>query len=372
MGSPRSPLLTRVTFSAPASDGGTLPATRSPRAVPLLVVAVYDAADLSHADVRLVDVSSGVVVARLGGLSSGGHLGAAGGLVCLVSAKATVRVIDPATGAATNVVGAAAPGDTAPAHNGRRARPPLHVFGHVPATGEYKVLRISAAAAAAPGQSQSQSCEILTIGDREPQRWRPAQGPPAPVAAAAYRSKAVSRGVAHFLLLPPPPHHGATECDAVASFDLGAEAWRPCLLRGPLSSSGRAGDAFRAHLSLAELDGFLAAAHHDYRGGCVDVWQLTDLEQGAWSRTHSVRLASVLRGWGGAPPDEPGRRGRLVAGGREWLAQPLAVLDDGRVALWVEGTGSLRVYDPKTGACTEVADMGRFSSLIGLSTAAIE
>ena len=85
-----------------------------------------------------------------------------------------------------------------------------------------------------------------------------------------------------------------------------------------------------------------------------------------------MRLTSVLRGWGGAPPDEPGRRGRLVAGGREWLAQPLAVLDDGRVALWVEGTGSLRVYDPKTGACTEVADMGRFSSLMGLSTAAIE
>jgi hypothetical protein len=34
------------------------------------------------------------------------------------------------------------------------------VFGHVPATGEYKVLRISAAA---PGQSQSQSCEVLTV-----------------------------------------------------------------------------------------------------------------------------------------------------------------------------------------------------------------
>ena len=82
------------------------------------------------------------------------------------------------------------------------------------------MLRISAAAAAAPGQSQSQSCEILTVGGREPQLWRPA-----PVAVAAYRSKAVARGVAHFLLLPH--HHGATECDAVASFDLGAEAWKP-------------------------------------------------------------------------------------------------------------------------------------------------
>ena len=32
---------------------------------------------------------------------------------------------------------------------------------------------------------------------------------------------------------------------------------------------------------------------------------------GAWCRTHSLRLASVLRGWG-APPDEPRRRGQRV------------------------------------------------------------
>ena len=149
---------------------------------------------------------------------------------------------------------------------------------------------------------------------RDPHRRRPAQGPPPPVAAAAYRSKAVARGVAHFLLLPPALH-GATEGDAVASFDLGAEAWRPSLLRGPLSSSGAGGrHAYRAHLSLAELSGCLAvaAAHHDYPGGCVDVWLLTDLDQGTWCRTHTLRLASVLRGWG-APPDEPGRWGQAAS-----------------------------------------------------------
>ncbi|PUZ69074.1 hypothetical protein GQ55_2G079300 [Panicum hallii var. hallii] len=56
MESPRSPALKRVRFLAPASDGVTLQATRSRRAVPLLVAAVYDAADLSRVDVRLVDV----------------------------------------------------------------------------------------------------------------------------------------------------------------------------------------------------------------------------------------------------------------------------------------------------------------------------
>ncbi|XP_039835219.1 protein TIFY 11b-like [Panicum virgatum] len=52
--------------------------------------------------------------------------------------------MDSATGAAIEVV-IAAPEDAAPAHNGQRTHPPSHAFGHVPAMGEYKVLRISAA-----------------------------------------------------------------------------------------------------------------------------------------------------------------------------------------------------------------------------------
>ena len=59
MESSRSLLLKRVSFLAPASDGGTQPASRSPRAVPLLVAAVYDAIDLSRVDVSLVDMSFG-------------------------------------------------------------------------------------------------------------------------------------------------------------------------------------------------------------------------------------------------------------------------------------------------------------------------
>lgn len=332
---------------------------------PLLVASVYDAADLSRVGVRLVDVASGAAVARLDGLSSGSHCGAAGGLVCLVGDRAAVRVLDPATGAATDVV-LAAPGDAtaaAAAHgHGQRTSPPSHVFGQVPSTGEYKLLRIDAAGS--PGH-QSQSCEILTIGAEQP-RWRPAQSPPAPVAALAYRNKAVVRGVAHFLP-SSPSHHG----DGIASFDLGAEAWRPSLLHVPLSSSGGGGrHVFRPHLSLAELGGRLAAVHHDYQGGSIDVWLLADLETGTWMRTHSLRLASVLRGWGAPPPGEVGPR-RVVAGDRESLAQPVAVLDDGRIALWVEGKGLLRVYDPTSGGCTDVADLGRFSNVIGLCTAAI-
>jgi len=53
-------------------------------------------------------------------------------------------------------------------------------------------------------------------------------------------------------------------------------------LRRPLCSSSGAGarHVCRAHLSLAELDGCLAAVHHDYPAGCIDMWLLVDLEQG--------------------------------------------------------------------------------------------
>ncbi|CAL5076301.1 unnamed protein product [Urochloa decumbens] len=359
---PTSLALKRSRLLPPANDGAST--TRRPR--PLLAAAVYDVADFSRVDVRLVDVSSGAVAARLDGLRGGrgAHLGAAGGLVCLVGAAA-VRLLDPATGAATDI--ATAPGDTTPtAHgHGQRTPPPSHVFGHVPATGEYKLLRIHAAAA--PGQSQS--CEILTLVGEQPTRWRPAASPPAPVAVASYRNKAVARGVAHFLPSPPSlfQHGAAAECDAVASFDLAAEAWRPSLLRGPLSSSasGSGGrQVCRGHLSLAVLSGGLAMVHHDYyAGGCIDVWMLADVEKGTtWVRTHSLRLSSVLRGWDGQ---------MVAAGDRESLAQPLAVMEDGRIALWVELKGLVRVFDPRTGVCTEVADMGRFSNVVGLCTAAI-
>ncbi|CAN6209741.1 unnamed protein product [Urochloa humidicola] len=325
---PSSPAPKRARLLLPPANDG---ATRRP--VPHLVAAVYDAADFSRVDVRLVDVSSGAVAARLDGLRGGAHLGAAGGLVCLVGAAAAVRMLDPSTGAATDV--AAAPGDTTPAAHGHGQRA-SHVFGKIPATGEYKLLRIHAAAAHG---GESQTCEILSLG---------------------------GGGVAHFLVLPPPPFHHGGECDAVASFDLAAEAWRPSLLRGPLSTSGGARRACRGHLSLAELGGGLAMAHHDYyHGGCIDVWMLADAEKAAWVRTHSLRLAAVLRGWGG------GGETVVAAGDRESLAQPLAVMEDGRVALWVEGKGSVRVFDPRTGVCTEVADLGRYSNVVGLCTPAI-
>ncbi|CAN6180454.1 unnamed protein product [Urochloa humidicola] len=370
---PTSPALKRARLLPPANGGGAgqVPsgthATR--RAVPLLAAAVYNPGDFSRVSVTLVDVSSGAVAARLDGLSGVSHLGAAGGLVCLVGA-ASVRVLDPATGAATDVF--TAPGDIAATsavahvHGQRRPPPPSHMFGQVPSTGEYKVLRIHAAAAA-PHGGEPQTCEILSlrsVGGEQP-RWLPAPSPPAPVAALSYRSKAVIHGVAHFLPLSPTPtptsshDQVAGECDAVASFDLATETWHPHLLRGPLSSATPGGGrrVFRGHLSLAELRGGLAMAHHDYPGGCIDVWVLAagTSEKGmtaTWTRTHSLRLMEVLRD-------------------REWLAHPLAVMDDGRIALWVEGKGLVRVFDPRTGVCVEVADLGRLCNVVGLCTAAI-
>ncbi|PUZ38590.1 hypothetical protein GQ55_9G208900 [Panicum hallii var. hallii] len=51
----------------------------------------------------------------------------------------------------------------------------------------------------------------------------------------------------------------------------------------------------RAHLSLAELNGYLAAVHHDYPGGCIDMWLLMDLEQGTWSTVPTPPPSTTLR-----------------------------------------------------------------------------
>jgi hypothetical protein len=70
----------------------------------------------------------------------------------------------------------------------------------------------------------------------------------------------------------------------------------------PLSSAARSAPpaapvaaSLPAHLSLAELNGYLAAVHHDYPGGCIDMWLLMDLEQGTWSTVPTPPPSTTLR-----------------------------------------------------------------------------
>ncbi|KAF7093565.1 hypothetical protein CFC21_095972 [Triticum aestivum] len=335
-------------------------ATRS-RADSIFVVAVHHPGH-QLVDINLVDVSTGAVLRCMDGLALARRRFCVGGeLLCFVEptpggGAGAVQVLDPATGATTDVL---QPGDatdggtmtdvlqpggaTAPQiHTGCTAS--LYLVGHVPTTGEHKVLHIT-------DVRGKQACEVFTIGAaagrnniRQCQRWRPAQSPPMRVDSIP-RRRAVVNGVAYFL---PSNHNGRClpDYDSVAAFDLEKEEWRPAPIRGPLSSErpGHCDQLLR--FSLAELNGRLIMVHHNYQCKTIDMYSLslTDTGEGVeWSRGPSLRLDSVL---------DRNRKG-------ETLAQLLMELDDGRIVLFVPGTSVVRVYDPRKETRTDVMEMPR-------------
>ena len=94
------------------------------------------------------------------------------------------------------------------------------------------------------------------------------------------------------------------------------------------------------------------------------MWVLAELEKGRWLRIESLHMRSLLHGW-----EEETQPAPLIPlqRRREMLAQPLMVLDDGRIAFWVAvPNGVVRVYDPKTCKCKDVVGMGGSCSIAGL------
>jgi F-box interacting protein len=304
---------------------------------PLLVAAIFtaDGPTISRVDLKLLDVASGETVARMD-RQGNGHFGVTGGLLCVVgdAGTAAVSVLDPATGDVTNI----------PAYATGDMTSSAYVFGHVPAaTGDHKVLRVFTAVY--DGRTIRQPCEVLTVvsgDDGEQQRWRPAPSPPVPVDTLDPRHRAVTGGVAHFLV----PRRA--EYDVIVSFDLAAEQWRPSLLRCPLPKAKR--HCHSSSLSLVELNGCLAFVHPDYRAYAMDMWLLVDLEKGpAWVRVESLPLGKILRNK------------------QEIMARPLMVLEDGRIVFWVRAPYNVvRVYNPRTGECEETVDFGKLTSIVGL------
>ncbi|KAF0920018.1 hypothetical protein E2562_032501 [Oryza meyeriana var. granulata] len=357
----------------------------------LLVGTVYRPDD-DCTDVTLMDASSGEVVRRMDGLSRPGfHVCAGGDMLCVVSARhGVLRLVDAATGDMTDL----SPGGTAAKGNVHSG----YTLGQVAATGEYKVLHVYAVRQGDRFQYQ-QSSEVLTIagdGDVSGCRWRPTKSPPMRVEYTISRGSATVDGVVYFLSAatanaPGPGRRDHAECDSIAAFDLATEQWRPTLLQGPLSAQHSHHIQYRIHLSLAALDGRLVTVHHNYPANTIDLWALTspNTTTTTWTKTHSLPLNTILRRgrlvtYSATPMVklEPGRRGgrqqrrkptttyrptaaeveaAIVAHDRESVAQPLAVLEDGRMALWTRGRkGAVRLHDPRTGACEEVAQLEHF------------
>ncbi|CAO2161079.1 unnamed protein product [Urochloa humidicola] len=320
----------------------------------LLVITSHDdVADIFSVNVKLVDAASGAIVGQLDRQHTG-HSSAAAGLICLVLAGnsgSTIRVLNPATGGITDIPA----GPTATVHCGRNPQS-SYLFAHVPTTREYKLLRIIMSRG--HDDKPKQSCDILTLGGRG-QRWRPAPSPSVLVVTTIPRQRAVTAGLAHFLT-----ETRTIGYDGIASFDMEKEEWRPSLLQGPLPSESR--NCCHSSRSLVELNGCLTFVYHDYLSYCIDMWALEDMGEAKWLRIESLHFRSILSGF-----EEP-EKGQLaplipVSRKKEILAQPLMVMDDGRIAFWVRNpNGVVRVYDPKTGKCEDVLRMGGAPSFVGL------
>ncbi|CAN6171365.1 unnamed protein product [Urochloa humidicola] len=231
--------------------------------------------------------------------------------------RKTLRLLDPATGAVSSL----------PTPNGIEdtlstsfvlGRAVSSTGGH----GEYKVLGLNRCLYA------TRCCKVLTVGGGG--TWRAAPTPPVTIRAFD-NGTVVANGVVYHLV-----GNNATTW-SIAAFDLEAELWQPSLVQGPQPVPSIDGHA-QPRRRLAVLNGCLAAVSAS--ASIMDIWLL--MGSGKRSKQCRVRTSSIQEHvWPSA-----------------MHVEPLWVLDDGRIALWMRAgnrTGALWMYDPRTGTCTKVA-----------------
>lgn len=259
-----------------------------------------------------------------------------GGLVSLVGADGRLRILDPAAEQLVTVLPAAACA--------------CFVLGQA-LGGARKVLGITTDSGFRVG-APAQSCRVLTVGGagggvEGGGAWRAAQAPPATVRSTKAPWKAVAAGGVVYVLAArlrrdtPSP-------DGIAAFDLEAEQWRRDLIQGPPRLRGHS----NAVTSLTELDGRLVAVSGSVRSdAAIRLFLLAGAggdeqeREAMWQPLCAVPTSQV--------------RCRREKG--QAAEQLVWVLDGGKVA-FVAWSGAdatkpwvLRVYDPRTKACQDVA-----------------
>ncbi|KAL6622686.1 hypothetical protein ACP70R_032565 [Stipagrostis hirtigluma subsp. patula] len=202
------------------------------------------------------------------------------------------------------------------------------VLGHVPSTGEYKVLRII----------WREACEVITLGSGNNGGWRRRPCPPVvKIIAVSSRYMVQFGGVAYFKV-DGPLATTEIESDSIASFDLATEEWRPTLIRGPLRQLMKYPTGI-IYLCLAKLNDCLVTIHYNYQDVSRDLWFSEDTDKSLWTKRYSVQCeGGPLRGH-----------------------HPLLILEDGRVVFFVDQY--LRSYDTRTSTWTDLTTMRGYHSV---------
>ncbi|XP_040381979.1 F-box protein At3g07870 [Oryza brachyantha] len=223
-------------------------------------------------------------------------------------------------------------------------------LGKVPSTREYKVLRFLQC-----GYLQ-QLCEVMTLHRSGVSQWRAAESPPAPVSVRNKTRSVVINGVVYFLFdfqgcLYIYPHM-AIPPGCILPFDLETEEWMG-IMNGPepvtafykennvlfLSPSHENLE----HVSLADLNGCLATVHTIY-GSCMDLWFLSDPEEGLWVKKYSLSFQYL----------------RLKD-------YPLLLFDDEEIVFLAQAPDCLRSYYPEAGTYADFLDLENVRS-VGIYT----
>lgn len=292
--------------------------------------------DDRESSVYVVDLSGRVVkrIPGAGGGSSHRLLCTRLNLACVATDWNRCSVLNPATGAVQVL-----PESPSQKHvNNVNLSNPYTFFalGRVATTGEVKVLRMFNRLGFFNGGQQL--FEVFTVsGANGDARWRGRQGPGLFIDEC---SGTVADGVVYFLT--SKVYNGA-RCgirpDYIISFDLGKEEWRRDL-RGPISSNfehSKVALYKRSHLSLADLKGSLVLADQREQPFALDLWFLSDFQNGIWVKEYCIRTESIIS--------------RLAG---KYDLKPFLVLDDGRLVLHLPSKGLLFICDPGTNTFAQV------------------
>lgn len=306
-----------------------------------LVACIHDD-DGRALEVRFIDLSTNIVVKRVPLDHRSFDLAAQLDLLCLTpfSGKEQCSILNPVT---SDEVTTLLPGGTCGFGRG------ACIFGYVPSTKEYKVLRIHTHATRNGDETTvhlKQTCDVMTLlGDNGVGMgtWRARPCPPVLVSPQSGQRVVVS-GVAYFLLSRLDIDSDLTEFkpDTIALFDMATEEWRQETLCGPIDSDVVTAidkklmfDLHYNNLELAVLDTCLVLVQHGFRDCSIDLWFLVDMDvdKGLWSKRCSAWYA-------------PGFQHEHNVFSRPY---PLVRLQDGKLVMWVGGKQQvLRAYDPRT------------------------
>lgn len=349
----------------------TLAKLRVSRQQAQLVIVVRHHDEEEAIEVRAVDKHGNIVKSIRIQQPIDGPLSMHGDLICASHGWGMTSVVDMVTGAIADV-----------GVNHRKKvnkATPYCVLGHVPATREDKVLRIQADCLS---RRRRQMCEVVTLGGAgEAGRWRRRTPPPATLSVKPGSSSwnvAVVAGLAYFLVCWGWEDELNMDADDIAVFDLATEEWKPATLQGPMSSSLLAGtdedvhikpynrrrhppfdrwyslESLRKRFQLARLGDSLVVVYCNVEETSTELWFLEDMDDETaprWSRRYTLECT----------PFELDKASSykyfMTSATVQQYHCPLAVLDDGRILVWVDKTSALKAYDPVTSTWTDLATL---------------